>query len=254
VIQDHKEKILEIKKKAIEKVEQEVEGIYNEHKKVLGMLLLLIMELFDKYSLEGKFNVNRYQRVEILKELENMIIKHTKELSQADINISKHILEDVITESYQMHTDLFGDIKNITITSVLLDEIIFKQYKGDIFDNRITDNKRKLANRLYVELDKGLINNVTLEELSHNIQEIFKQTNYETYRLLMTEQSRVFDEVQTKVFIASTNVNKVMWVSALCGNTCPYCEMMDGSIFTVDDPNKPEIPAHVFCQCCWVPI
>ena len=61
---------------------------------------------------------------------------------------------------------------------------------------------------------------MTLEELSHNIQEIFKQTNYETYRLLMTEQSRVFDEVQTKVFIASTNVNKVMWVSALCGNTC----------------------------------
>jgi SPP1 gp7 family putative phage head morphogenesis protein len=95
---------------------------------------------------------------------------------------------------------------------------------------------------------------MTLEEISHNIQEIFKQTNYETYRLLMTEQTRVFDEVQTKVFIDSSNVNKVMWVSALCENTCPYCEMMDGSIFTVDDPNKPEIPAHVFCQCCWVPI
>ena len=252
--QDLKDSILEIKKEAIEKVDQDVQEIYNEHKKVLGVLLLLLMELFDRYSLEGKFKVNRYQKAEILKNIEAVIIREAKGLAERDISISKNVLNEIIMQSYEWHIGLWGNTSSIVITPILTNEIIFREYKGDKFNNRITDNKRKLANRIYVEFDKAMINNSTLEELSHNIQEVFKQSNYESYRLLMTEQTRVFNEIQIMAFIVSGAVEKVTWVAALSEKTCPYCEMMDGSIFELDDLNRPEIPAHVLCQCCWVPV
>ncbi|SDL24424.1 minor capsid protein [Natronincola ferrireducens] len=251
---NYREEILEIKKEAIEKVNDDVKEVYSQHKEVLGGLLIMLIDLFDRYSKEGRFHANRYEREKILKEVKETIVKETKQLITRDIHISKDALEEIIRKSHEEHMKLWGSRGSTTLTPLFIQEIIFRDYKGSTFNNRIMENKKKLANRLYVEFDKGLKKHATLVELSHSIQETFKRSNYESYRLLMTEQARVFEEVQRNAFLISEMVDRVMWVAALCENTCPYCEMMDGSIFAVDDPNKPEIPAHVFCQCCWVPV
>ena len=249
-----RDEILTIKKKAIKKAEDELEEIYQEHKKTLGIFLLLLMDYFEKYSLDDKLSVNTYQRISILKDLEQRIIKEMKPLGYKEVEFSKNVLEAIIIDSFEGHINAIGGGKKIFLNPLSIKDIIFKEYKGNSFDNRIFNNKRNLAGKLYVELDKALLQNATLDEVARNIKEIFKMANYESYRLLMNEQSRVFDLVQIKAFIETSAIEKIMWVSALCENTCPYCEMMDGSVFEVNDPDRPEIPAHVLCQCCWIPV
>lgn len=248
-----KQEILKIKSGAINKVEEKIEETYNEHKKVLSIFLLLLMDYFDKYSIEGRLSVNRYQRQAILKDLEKRIVKEIKTTGYKEVESNKKILEEIIKDTHDKHTNLIGDGKKIVLNPLFIQELIFKDYKGDSLENRILNNKRKLAGRLFTEFDKALLNNATLGEVSEKLKEVFKRSNYESYRLLMNEQGRVFDAVQSKVF-NEESIEKVMWVSALCPNTCPYCEMMDGSIFELNDPYRPEIPAHVLCQCLWIPV
>lgn len=45
----------------------------------------------------------------------------------------------------------------------------------------------------------------------------------------------------------------IEWVALLDGSTCPYCEELDGQQFGEGD-DIPEIPAHVNCQCTWIPV
>ncbi|WP_102400283.1 minor capsid protein [Haloimpatiens massiliensis] len=249
-----KEKILEIKKEAIEKANAEAEEAKQRHKRLKGVFLLLLMDYFENYSKDGRFSVNRFQRKAILSEVEQKVIKETKALAQEELQIDENVLDDIVKNAYEKHVDVIGGDKNILLNPVFTHEIIFKDYRGDSFENRILNNKRKLAGKLYSAFDKVLLNNSTLGEASEIIKEVFDKSDYESYRLLMNEQGRVFDAVQTKIFIDEATIEKVMWASALCPNTCPYCEMMDGSVFEVNDPNKPEIPVHVLCQCCWIPV
>lgn len=249
-----REEIQKIKKAAIKKVEEAVEETYKENKRLQGIFLLLLMDYFEQYSKEGRFWVNRYQRQAILKQLERKIIEETKVLGYQDVEYVKKVLEEIIKEAYEKHRNLMGGDANILLSPLWIQEIICRDYKDDNFENRVLNNKRKLAGRLFVAFDKALLNNATLEETSEKLQEVFKKTDYESYRLLMNEQGRVFDAVQTKVFIEEATIEKVVWESVLCSNTCAYCEMMDGSVFEVNDPNRPEIPAHVLCQCYWTPM
>jgi len=249
-----KEEILKIKEQAIKKAKEAVAEIDQENKKIQGIIFLLLMEYFEQYSRDGSFRVNRYQRQTILKELEGRIIEETKIRGYQDVEYAKRILEEIIRETYERHESVLGESKEILLNPLLIQEIILKDYKGDDFENRVLNNKRRLAGRLYVEFDKILLNDSTLEEAANKLGEVFKKSKYDNYRLLMNEQGRVFDEVQTAVFVSEIRIEKMEWVSVLCDNTCPYCEMMDGSIFEVNDSSRPEIPAHVLCQCCWVPM
>lgn len=248
-----KEEILKIKEQAIKKAKEAVAEIDQENKKIQGIIFLLLMEYFEQYSRDGSLRVNRYQRQTILKELEGRIIEETKIRGYQDVEYAKRILEEIIRETYERHESILGANKEVLLNPLLIQEIILKDYKGDDFENRVLNNKRRLAGRLYVEFDKILLNDSTLEEAANKLGEVFKKSNYDNYRLLMNEQGRVFDEVQTAVFVSEIRIEKLEWVSVLCDNTCPYCEMMDGSVFEINDPGRPEIPAHVLCQCCWVP-
>ncbi|WP_425446677.1 minor capsid protein [Dethiothermospora halolimnae] len=246
--------ILETKQKAIKKVEDKIKDTYKEHEKILSIFLLLLIDYFDKYSIGERFSVNRHQRRAILKDVERRIIKEIKAFGYREVEFNKRVLGEIIKDTYKSHYDFIGGDKNILLNPFLIQDIIFRDYKGDRIDNRIINNKKKLANRLYKGFDKALINNDTLGETSKELKGIFNKSKYESYRLLMNEQARVFNAVQTKIFIDESTIEKVMWVSVLCPNTCPYCEMMDGSVFDINDSSRPEIPAHVLCQCYWIPV
>lgn len=168
------------------------------------------MDYFEKYSEEGRLSVNRFQRNAILNEVEQRVIKETKALAQEELQIDESVLEDIVRNAYGKHVDVIGGDKNILLNPVFIHEIIFKDYKGDSFENRVLNNNRKLAGRLCSAFDKILLNNSTLGEASERIKEVFDKSDYESYRLLMNEQGRVFDAVQTKIFIDEATIEKVM--------------------------------------------
>ena len=250
----YREEILEIKQDAIDKVNHELETKKESNKKLLGIFLLLLMNYYREYSQDEKLSVNKYQSQLLLNDVKEKIIEHIEPQRNIDLMSGVALLSGVIKNSYERHQNLIGGSNNKKFDSDTSEEIIFKTYEGNDFEGRIIRNNKRLAGGLYLGFEKILSNGFMLGVDSNMLSEVFEKHEYETYRLLMNEQGRVFNSAQRMVLTEENNIEKIMWVSALCQNTCPYCEMMDGSIFDVTSDAIPEIPAHVLCQCCWIPV
>ena len=64
---------------------------------------------------------------------------------------------------------------------------------------------------------------------------------------------RVLNLVKTKQCIPQViDVEQVMWSATLDMKTCSECGDLDGKIFDINDPGKPENPLHLNCRCCWM--
>ncbi len=44
------------------------------------------------------------------------------------------------------------------------------------------------------------------------------------------------------------------WQATNDARTCPICAALDGSVYTLDDPNAPTIPRHPRCRCALLPV
>lgn len=250
----YREEVLSIKQEAIDRVNEEVQVKKERNKKLLGIFMLLLMDYYNEHSKDWVLSVNRFERQRLLNDVKEKIIAEVEPQRSTDFLHGKNTLFDVVDKSYGALQRVIGVPNTHELNEEEINALLLMNYEEKNLEERIINNNKKLAGGLYVEFKKILSNGFTLGIASNMLREVFKKHEYENYRLLMNEQGRIFDHVQRKVFTEENNVREIMWVSALCQNTCPYCEMMDGSIFNVTDLDIPEIPAHVLCQCCWIPV
>lgn len=250
-----KDEIVKIKKEMMDKANGEVEEIRKEYKKYLLILIAIISDYYNRHISNGK--ISNFRKNIIMSDLEREIKEYAKELYDFEYEFIINELKDIYEETYFKNIEVLNHVKEMQIKAELIPEeigkIINANYQGSNIRDRLESDLAEFAERVYKTIERNITNRKTLDEMIKDISDKFMLSAYDAKVVLNTEQTRIFTSAQDKAFI-DFEIEEVIWCSDVCSNTCMYCEAMDGKIFRMDDGNRPTIPAHPNCNCCWIPI
>lgn len=250
------DEIIGIKQEMIQRAEEEEKKLQIEHRKILNLLLWMLLEFYHHYSVEGNFMVSRYQRERFMVQVEKFLIEKAGAIGTLEKKMLEKLLIGIYEDSYIKHSDLLAGRSPflLNMNTDLVNAHVHGKFKGDTFNNRIHRNKQELVTKLYHLINRSIKEEKDYQQLTKEVDKVFKYSQYQSRRLIMTEESRIFTLAQLGVFKAIGLKSKIMWCSVLCHTTCDYCDGMHGEVFDMDDNNLPDIPAHANCQCFWLPV
>ncbi|MBK5242057.1 minor capsid protein [Clostridium sp.] len=250
-----RDEIVKIKEEMMDKANGDVEEIKKEYKKYLLILIAFVSDYYNRHISNGK--ISNFRKNIILNDLEKKIKEYAQEIYNFQYEFIVNDLKDIYEETYFKNLEVLNEVKGMEVKGELIpdeiEEIINANYQGSNIKERLQNNITEFAEDLYKKIDRDIVNRKTLDEMITGISKTFEISTYDAKVLLNTEQTRIFTSAQEKVFI-NFEVEEIMWCADVCRNTCMYCEAMDGRIFKLNDENRPTIPAHPNCNCCWIPI
>ncbi|AKL96144.1 putative phage head morphogenesis protein SPP1 gp7 family [Clostridium aceticum] len=247
------DEIIGIKQEMITRAEEKEKKIKREHRKLLRLLLLMLLEFYHHYSVDGKLILNRYQRESFMVQVEKLLMEKVGAMAALEKEMLEKLLKEIYEDAYIKHGVLLEGRLLLSLNPDLIDEHVYQKFKEDTFGNRIHRNKQELVTKLYHLISTGIKEGRDYQSLTNEIDRVFQYSEYQSKRLMMTEESRIFNLAQLTAFKVMDYKGKITWCSVLCHTTCDYCESMHGEIFYIED-NLPDIPAHANCQCFWVPV
>ncbi|MCK9471781.1 MAG: minor capsid protein [Bacilli bacterium] len=235
---------------------KELRKILLEQKKYLESLRKDIGSLYMEYGEDlhmtdvEKFNTKRKFEVE-LKET------HRK-LTLFEVEIVSSILFSSYINSYYKTANILDKGLSININYKLLrkefiESVINANFEGQVFSDRIWNNKAWLVNKLYDTIGKGITEGYSVDKMSKEITKIFGSSAYQSKRLINTELARVVTEAQDNIYRDSGVINKVMYNATLDNLTSQICQDLDGEIFDINT-NYPKPPQHPNCRSVIIPV
>lgn len=250
--------ILKLRVQLEKETNKDIRKILLEQKKQLEGIRELIGSLYMKYSdNEGIIDISNVDRFNTMRKVEKNIINSRNKLAETTIAIAGATLIKNYVDAYYKTADIIDKGVSININYKILrpefvESVINARFEGMIYSDRIWKNTDKLANKLYDVIGKGITDGTSIQKLSKEIKDAFGVSSFDAHRLINTEMARVVTEAQLNIYEASGVVNKVMYVATLDNLTSQICQERDSSIWELNDPNKPTIPAHPNCRSCWV--
>lgn len=249
-----KDKIIRIKI-GIMKKEDDVKEIKNEYKKYLLILIALVSDYYNRDVCAGK--MSNFKKNIMMDDLEKKIKEFSNGLYDFQYEFITNELKDIYEETYFKNLEVLNDANGMEVKEELIpeevDNIINANYQGCSISSKLKDNINEFSETIYAKINRNILNRKTLDEMITDISKTFEIGTYDGKVLLNTEQTRIFTEAQEKVF-KDFEIEEIMWSADACFKPCMYCEAMDGKVFRMDDINKPRIPAHSNCHCCWIPV
>lgn len=194
----------------------------------------------DKKSLASKFN------------------SVINDISKGQFNTEKDLVNNIIQTAAKdkYYTDAYisqlgFDFKLQKVTDAEIAKIVNNKVDGKLWSNRIWDNKKDLQDKLQTTIGNFLKGNINVNRVEREVKKKFNQNAYNTHRLVQSEIARCQDEANN-VFAENHGVDEQMYTATLERNTCAECAALDGKVYSIDDVNKPAIPEHPLCRCCYV--
>jgi SPP1 gp7 family putative phage head morphogenesis protein len=217
-----------------------------------------INTLLMGYMVDGKLQVSKKQRYQLLKKLDKTLLKQAKVIGNKDIEVTTKILNEVTTESYyrtafMMEAGLDEPIKVSPLTDNKLKAIVNTPIKEEMFSDRIWKNKKKLVNQIRYSVEEALIKGTDPRKLAKEVQRMFGSSAYESKRLIFNEVARVQSQARDQVY-EQQDVKKVMFDATLDKKTSKFCREHDGRIYTFGEHPKIPEETHVSCRSDVVPI
>lgn len=245
-IQLEKETNKDIRKILLEQKEE-----LEETRREVGWLYMTYGEKLEMSNIERRNIERKYE-----KDLKEAHDKSTK----WETAIVSAMLYKIYKQSYSktQHALYTGLDRNIRISHSLpkdkiIQSVINAKFQGEIFSNRVWDNKDWFVGTIYNIIGKGVYDKYSLDEMSRRITEAFSTNAYNSDRLASTESSRVATMAQDSLYIASGLVDTVVWSAILDDRVCTECSELDGQEFYLLDETKPMPPLHPFDRCFYVP-
>lgn len=151
-----------------------------------------------------------------------------------------------LVNSYLLSMGLDFNLK--VVDNEKLKKIINTKIEGKNYSERIYDNKcNDIASRLRKDIYDYMNGKVSVNNILDKIKKDFNINANNTNRLFQNELARVQEEVN-KVWQDEHGIDYVMCIETLDSHTCEECAELDGKVFKVDDPNRPDYPIHVGCR------
>lgn len=232
--------------------QSQMNPVYSKQKQALNEFTSLIALLYINYAVDGLLKLNAAQKISTIRQIENKLKSMYKELG----NYEESKLTDLLKETYkEVYNDLYviladDKAKKQKLTDEEIMLAVNMPIAGEIYTERIWKNKDKTVNLLRKASNNILKGDMTIDEATEQIQNVFNVGAYDSKRLADTEDTRV----QAQASIDTGNnlgIKQHMW-SATFENSCKECMDLDGKIFGMDDSTAPTIPLHSNCQCLWI--
>lgn len=168
--------------------------------------------------------------------------------------IIKNILKDATKDKYysSAYTLSIGvDFKLQKLTDKQIKDIVNTTIDGELWSDRLWNNKKNLEKTLKFETEKFLQGKTNVNKINKIIKDRFNQNAYNTRRLVQTETARCQNNAN-EIFAEEHNIKQQMFVATLDNKTSKICQNNDGKTFDINDSSKPIPPLHPFCRSCLI--
>ncbi|SKA99381.1 phage putative head morphogenesis protein, SPP1 gp7 family [Caloramator quimbayensis] len=235
---------------------EEMKEVYKQQAKAKDEVQKLIGALFIKFAVDGFLKFTQAQKDKLVHEIGEKLRNIGKNLGSDEIDKITSILEDVYIDTYYKNAYVIDigtekDLKFDLLDEEIVKRAVNKEIDGMLFSDRIWQNKAALIDKLKQSISECMDGKTTIDKIGRDISRMFNVGAYESYRLAVTELTRVQAKAQEDI-AKNIGIKKQMWSATLDTHTCKRCASLDGKVFDIDDPNKPQMPLHPLDRCCWI--
>ncbi|MEW9093733.1 MAG: minor capsid protein [Clostridiaceae bacterium] len=231
--------------------------IYKQHKQDQEEVLNKIAKIILTYTvLDNILSIGSKDKKILRKEFSNIISSICLGQFKLEKDIMQDIFETVTKDKY--YSDYYVlklglDFKLQKLTDRQIKEIVNKTIKGELWSDRLWNNKKDLEKSLKVEIERFLQGKTNVNKIEKVIKDRFNQNAYNTKRLVETEVAKCQSEVND-VFAEEQGIEEQIYTATLDNATSKFCSEHDGKRYKINDLNKPSLPAHPFCRSCYINI
>lgn len=218
-------------------------------------LINALSQIMFKYNIEDNcLNINKVQQIKLYKELCEKLDymfnnEYLKEKDCIDNIINQSAADSYYINSFVTSIGINYNLK--PVSDYRLNKIINHKIDGQLWSDRLWDNKKNLRKDLKLQVKKFLNGQINVNEISDVLQEKYKNNKYVTTRLVNDNIAHVQEEVN-KVWKKNHNISTDLYMGTLDYRICDKCKPYDGKTFNVNEGLEP--PIHVGCRCTRVAI
>lgn len=218
-------------------------------------LLTEIASILLSYKiLDSKLSLTLGDRTNLYSKLGKIVDNTIKKELKNELYIMEEILKDTCLNKYNTNNYIYSLGKNFKLTQVpdkILDKIINTKIKGEVWSDRLWNNKNETAKDLKLQVKKFLKGDINVNEIEKVIKTKYNANASNTDRLVRTEITRVQAE-SNEYWAKEHDIKQQMFMATLDNKTSNICRSKDGLVFDIDDSSKPIPPLHPHCRSCLV--
>lgn len=239
-------------------IENSTPELLKVFKAAMNEIIKEINSLLISFVSDGKIDVPKKKRYELVKKLNTVLNKQAKIIGKKDLEVTGKILNETTTESFYQTAFIIeaGIAKTLNVNPLKANEIkaiVNTPIEKKMYSDRIWKNKDKLIKQISYSFEQAMLNGTDPRKLSKQVKDIFGVSAYESQRLINNEVARVSRQAQDQVYEKSGVVRKVMFDATLDSKTSKYCRAHDGKVYEFG--KHPRIPedTHIGCRSDIVP-
>lgn len=254
----YRKMIEQIKIDAENYADEQMKSVYANQKANLAEIHQYIATLYIKNAENGLLDITPQQRKVLLANIDKKLKDMGKNLGNQEIDQVTNILAETYPMVYYHNAYIIDSgIKDVLNFSILkkeyIDAAVNNPIKGEIFSDRIWKNKADLVDSIRQGIVDAMNGDVHLDKLARNIQQQFNVAAYESQRIVRTENARVqsqaIDDIGNNI-----GIKNQLYSATLDIKTNPKDASYDGTVWDINDPNKPIPPLHPNCRCVLINI
>lgn len=252
---NYEDLILYFAEEIYDNTDEKSKDMYKQQKKDMESLLDYIAKVLLGYTiLDTVLSLSSTEKTKLRKEFGGIISDISAGQLKQEKNIMQNIFELSTKDKYYSDAyvmDIGVNFKLKKLTDKQIKEVVDTAIKGELWSNRLWNNKKELEKTLKVEIERFLQGNTNVNKIQKVVQDKFNQNAFNTRRLVQTEVARCQNQAND-VFAKEHGIEEQMFTATLDGKTSDFCRANDGKIYKVDDPNKPYLPNHPFERSCFI--
>lgn len=231
---------------------------YKEQKKQLDRLIALLGFLYLMYSKEDGLYMTISEKNREMRKIEKELKEIYKHLSHYEVHNIYNILNKSYKETYYrvahlLDSGIVGGIKYKSLNQKAIDGLIKNHEIEELtYSDRVWKNNDLLIGKLHEDFGQVIYDKKDVRVATEDIKDIFNSSAYQSKRLMHDQLSRILTSAMLTMYEDTEIVEKVIWMSVLDENTCSDCDILDGTIFDIDESFE-EPPLHVWCRCTLAP-
>ena len=159
--------------------------------------------------------------------------------------------QSIIKENYKDIMLNLGNTDFALPNKELIENITKYPWSGANFSERLWKNTQLLEFNLNEILRKGLVQGMTIIEMTDLISLRMDAEYKVALRLVRTETMAYLNQSSIETY-KNAGINKVQWWTALDERVSSECKALHGKTYDIN--NTPMIPKHPNCRCTLIPI
>ena len=188
--QQYQSLILQIKQDADKFADQQMQTVYKNQKDNLDEIHKYIGMLYIKNAVDGLLKVTPYQKNNILSDLNSKLKDMAKDMGNTEINqvtdiLKKNYSDTYYKNAYVMDSGINVNLKFDILKKEYIDAAVNNPLDGQIFSNRIWQNKAAVVNKVKQGITNAMNGDTTIDKLGKDIQTAFNNSYF--YNHIITD-------------------------------------------------------------------